>query len=321
MEMERVPAAGYDIEGLPVSGFQRKLTLKNFAVLFNLFRSTFKAGKLLREFKPQIVIGVGGYASAPVLRVASRMGIPTLLQEQNSYAGVTNKLLARKALKICVAYASMEKYFPSDKLILTGNPVRQIEITDEKRTEALSYFGLSKSKPVLLIVGGSLGARTINEAILAGIDQLMLKDIQVIWQTGKYYYDEMLERLQNRPANLHITQFITRMDLGYSIADVMISRAGAISISEICLLGKASILVPSPNVAEDHQTKNAMALVQEDAAIMVPDKEAIDTLAQKALDLLEDKDRIRQLEAHAKQLAKPDATKHIVDEIEQILAG
>lgn len=320
MEMERVPEAGYQIVGLPVSGFKRKLTFSNLRVLWNALRSVRMAGKLIDDFKPDIAIGVGGYASGPLLRSAARKGIPTLLQEQNSYAGVTNKLLARRALKICVAYKNMEKYFPAEKIVLTGNPVRNLVIKDSLREEAYTHFGLKPGLPVLLVVGGSLGARTINRALLAGYSKLVDAKCQVIWQTGKYYAGEIRQALQGRESeNIRVMDFISRMDLAYNAADLMISRAGAISISEICLTGRASILVPSPNVAEDHQTQNAMALVGEDAAVMVKDADAETLLIDEALSILEDNNRRTSLSANSKKLAKPDATVRIVDEVYKIL--
>ncbi len=319
MEMERVPAAGYKIVGLPVSGIQRRITLKNFKVVADLIRSLLMARKLVREFQPSLAIGVGGYASGPVLRSAARKGIPTLLQEQNSYAGVTNKLLAAKASVICVAYSGMEKYFPEDKLVLTGNPVRPIKISEELRADALTHFNLQSEKPVVLIVGGSLGARTLNNAMAAHVSLLLDAGIQVVWQTGKYYYDEMSVRVDTSHPLLHVLPFIARMDLAYNVADVMISRAGAISISEICLTGTASILVPSPNVAEDHQTKNALALVKENAAVLISDKEAGEKLVTAALELLADKERCASLRKNSLRLAQPDATAQIVDEVEKIV--
>lgn len=320
MEMERVPAAGYRIEGLPVSGFQRRLTLKNISVVINLFKSLKIADNILNDFKPQIVIGVGGYASGPLLRRASRKGIPTLLQEQNSYAGVTNKLLAKKAERICVAYKDMEKYFPPEKIVLTGNPVRDIRISENLRSEGLTHFGFNAQKPVLVVMGGSLGARTINMAMLKNITEICGSGIQVLWQTGKYYFDDIRNKLADiKIPELKVTDFITRMDLAHNIADLLVSRAGAISISEICLTGRAAILVPSPNVAEDHQTKNAMALVRESAAIMVRDNEAENHLKEKIQELIHDKEKLSDLKFNSLKMAKPDATSHIVDEIYNIL--
>ncbi|MCG8697624.1 MAG: undecaprenyldiphospho-muramoylpentapeptide beta-N-acetylglucosaminyltransferase [Bacteroidales bacterium] len=316
MEMERVPKAGYPIEGLPVRGFYRKLTLKNFGVLTDYFKSVRKAKQIIKKFKPDVAVGVGGYASAPIIKAAVKAGVPALIQEQNSYAGVTNRMLSKKVRKICVAYDEMERYFPAGKIQFTGNPVRQFEKSDALKQEALKHFGLSADKPVLLVIGGSLGARTVNNALKKGIDQLANNDIQVIWQTGKYYYEKLKEEVdtQNIP-NLKLLDFVTRMDLAYNVADMVISRAGALSISEICLLGKAAILVPSPNVAEDHQTKNAMALVKHNAANMVKDVEAEDKLIPLALSVLKDEKQIKKLEENVVLLAKPNATEDIVKEV------
>lgn len=320
MEMEKVPAAGYKIEGLPISGFQRKLTLKNLKVLFNAWRSLKIAKRILNDFIPDIAIGVGGYASGPLLRSASEMGIPTLLQEQNSYAGITNKLLARRANIICVAYANMDRYFPTDKIVLTGNPVRNIKISDALHADGLKHFNLKDNSPVILVVGGSLGARTINHAMLNNIDKLINANVQVIWQTGKIYHSAIIEQVKNKDlTGIKICDFISRMDLAYNIADLMISRAGAISISEICLTGRAAVLVPSPNVAEDHQTKNAMALVNEKAAIMVKDNEAEENLVPKVLEVIENKALVKELAANSLKLAKPDSTAKIVNEVYKIL--
>ncbi len=320
MEMERVPAAGYEIRGLPVSGFQRKLTFKNLKVLFNAWRSMRLAKKILSEFNPDIAIGVGGYASGPLLRSASKMGIPTLLQEQNSYAGVTNKLLAKRANTICVAYANMERYFPAEKLVFTGNPVRKIKISNVFRVEGLKHFNLKETDPVILVVGGSLGARTINQAMIKNISRLIASNVQVIWQTGKIYHAAMLEHLKDKNLpDIKIYDFISRMDLAYNVADIMISRAGAISISEICLTGRAAVLVPSPNVAEDHQTKNAMALVNEKAAILVQDSEAEEKLIPKVLEVIGDRSLVKQLEVNSLKLGKPDSTTQIVDEVYKII--
>jgi UDP-N-acetylglucosamine--N-acetylmuramyl-(pentapeptide) pyrophosphoryl-undecaprenol N-acetylglucosamine transferase len=320
MEMERVPAAGYKIVGLPISGLQRKLTINNVKVIFNVFRSMRIARKLLIDFKPDIAIGVGGYASGPLLRSAAKIGIPTLLQEQNSFAGITNKLLARRANTICVAYRDMEKYFPAEKIVLTGNPVRNIQLSAGLRKEGLIHFGLNDQFPIVLVVGGSLGARTINRSLQRHIDDLIAANIQVIWQTGKIYYTAILEQLKNKKSpNIKIFDFITRMDLAYNVADIMISRAGAISISEICLTGKAAILVPSPNVAEDHQTKNALALVNEQAAILVKDEEAEVKLIPKLLEVIEDKALVKNLARNSLKLAIPDSTSRIVDEVFKIL--
>jgi UDP-N-acetylglucosamine--N-acetylmuramyl-(pentapeptide) pyrophosphoryl-undecaprenol N-acetylglucosamine transferase len=320
MEMERVPAAGYKIIGLPISGFQRRLSYKNFVIVFNIIRSLTLARKIISSFKPHIAIGVGGYASGPLLRMASKKGIPTLLQEQNSYAGVTNKLLAKKASKICVAYSGMEKYFPASKIVVTGNPVRNIQMSDALRDEAYTYFNLERNLPIVLIVGGSLGAKTINESVLDHIEELRKSEIQIIWQTGKFYYASVKEKVAERAGkNIHVHDFISRMDLAYNIADLMVSRAGAISISEICLTAQAAILVPSPNVAEDHQTKNALALVNEHAAIMVKDQDARNILVDKMMGIIKDTELRKKLSFNSKKMAKPRATIEIVEEALKIL--
>jgi UDP-N-acetylglucosamine--N-acetylmuramyl-(pentapeptide) pyrophosphoryl-undecaprenol N-acetylglucosamine transferase len=320
MEMERVPAAGYEIIGLPVRGLIRKLSFENFRVILDFLKSQRMAKKIIEEFKPNIAIGVGGYASAPVLRAASNMGIPCLLQEQNSYAGVSNKMLSRKAKKICVAYDQMERYFPKQKIINTGNPVRSISIDNKLKDEAKLHFGIKTNKPVLFIMGGSLGARTINAALIEGLDKLASEKIEVIWQTGKYYYENIRTQVQNKDlANIHILDFVSRMDLAYNLADLVISRAGALSLSELCLVGKPSLLVPSPNVAEDHQTKNALALVKAGAAEMVKDEDAMKELIQSALSLLQDKLKLKELGSNALKLAKPNATSAIVDEVFKLI--
>ena len=321
MEMERVPAAGYQIVGLPVSGFDRKNLLKNIKVISQLFKSIKKAKKIIKKFNPDIVVGVGGFASGPVLWAANRLGIPTLLQEQNSYAGITNKLLAKKAEKICVAYDGMKKFFPDKKIVLTGNPVRKdLEYTEEKRKEAYSYFDLDPNKKTILVLGGSLGARSINNSLIAALPEIKEDNVQFIWQTGKYYYFDSKEKLRyHKNITVHITSFISRMDLAYSIADLIVSRAGAGSISEFSLLGKPVILVPSPNVAEDHQTKNAQALVKKNAAILVPDQLALQSLIPKALDVVKDEQRMSNLSQNILKLALPNAANKIVDEIESIL--
>lgn len=317
MEMERVPAAGYTIVGLPVVGFPRKPSLKMLTFFWSLFKSMRKANKIIADFKPDVAVGVGGFASGPVLKAAVRKGIPAVLQEQNSYAGVTNKLLAAKVQKICVAYPNMEKYFPAEKIVFTGNPIRKnlIDSVIDKE-EALTFFKLEPEKPVVLLVGGSLGARTLNESVLANLDLIGKADYQVIWQTGSYYFREMLERLgDNCPPNLHPMEFVSRMDLAYGIADVVISRAGAGTISELCLLGKPSVLVPSPNVAEDHQTKNAMALVDNQAALLIKDADSKEQLWSETFKLLADKQQLNSLSENIRTLAKPNAAKEIVDVI------
>ena len=321
MEMERVPQAGYPIEGLSVRGFDRKNLLKNVSVIIDLLKSTRKAKKIIAAFKPDIAIGVGGYASAPTLKAASNVGVPTLLQEQNSYAGVTNKLLAARASKICVAYEGMEKFFPAEKIILTGNPVRQdLFAIVSKAREAYDYFGFDPAKKTILIVGGSLGARTINRSIKEGLQSLAGSDVQCIWQTGKLYVTEAREAAASfRNSNMIVTDFVTRMDYAYAIADLVISRAGASSISELCLLAKPVILVPSPNVAEDHQTKNALALVNRDAAVMIRDADAEKSLVPKALELIENNPALEQLSKNIAQLAQRNSADRIVDEVFKII--
>lgn len=322
MEMEKVPAAGYKIIGLPVAGFNRKQIWKNIPVLMKLWKSIRLAKKTIKQFCPDITVGVGGYASGPILRAAEKAGIPTLLQEQNSYAGVTNKLLAKKAAKICVAYNNMEKFFPKEKLVLTGNPVRQdLFYSENKRLEAIQFFSLDLSKKTVLVVGGSLGARTINQSVIYGLTEIESNnDVQFIWQSGKYYFENADKELLNySDAPVRLTEFITRMDLAYAAADLIISRAGAGSISEFCLLKKPVILVPSPNVAEDHQTKNAMALVNKQAAILVKDSEAEKTLVGTALKIVRDEKKLQELSNNIGQFAMPDSANKIVDEIEKII--
>ena len=317
MEMERVPAAGYRIEGLPVMGFPRKPSLKMITFFIKLYKSLKKARKIIKEFQPDIAIGVGGYASGPVLKAAVRKGIPSILQEQNSYAGVTNKLLAGKVQKICVAYPEMEKYFPAEKIVLTGNPIRKnlLEKVENKK-EAYDFFELNADKPVVLLVGGSQGAGTLNESIFANLEMIENSGVQIIWQTGKYYYSNIQERLKsNKPENLKICEFVSRMDLAYAVADLVISRAGAGTISELCLLGKPSVLVPSPNVAEDHQTKNAMALVKNSAAVMIRDADAKEQLWRETFSLIKDEQKLQTLGKNILGMAKPDAAKEIVDVI------
>lgn len=319
MEEERVPQAGYDIVCLPVRGFNRAKPWKNVSVLIDLMRSMLQVRRIIRDFAPDAGVGVGGYASGAAMKVAARMGIPILLQEQNGFAGVTNKLLKNDASKICVAYEGMERFFPADKIILTGNPVRQ-NLTSGTKAGALKYFTeefgvhFEEGKRNLLIIGGSLGARTINEAIGAGLQALHDAGIQVVWQTGKYYYDKIRETV-TIPEGVIVTPFLSNMPDAYAWADVVVSRAGASSISELCLLGKASILVPSPNVAEDHQTHNAMALVRKDAAILVKDIEATDKLVPEAITLLGDPDRIQVLHTNVLTLAQTDSANRIAKEV------
>lgn len=317
MEMQRVPAAGYRIIGLPVSGFDRKNLLKNIAVLWRLMKSRRKARRVIREFAPHVAVGVGGYASGPTLKEAGAMGIPTLLQEQNSYAGVTNKLLAKQADCICVAYEGMERFFPKEKIKLTGNPVRQ-NLLDAKIThdEAVVSFGLDPKKKTVLIVGGSLGARTLNESMLGAWESLKESDVQFIWQTGKYYYEDIMKQLDGRELpNVHVCDFISSMDAAYAAADLVISRAGAGSISEFCLLGKAVVLVPSPNVSEDHQTKNALALVNKGAALYVKDVDAPNQLIPLALDVVKDEEKLGQLCENIRMMAFHHSAEVIADEV------
>jgi UDP-N-acetylglucosamine--N-acetylmuramyl-(pentapeptide) pyrophosphoryl-undecaprenol N-acetylglucosamine transferase len=317
MEMQRVPAAGYKIEGLPICGFDRKHLLKNIKVLFKIWKSQQMAKKIIKEFKPQVAVGVGGYASGPTLNKAAAMGIPCLIQEQNSYAGVTNKLLAKKAAKICVAYDGMERFFPAEKIILTGNPVRQA-LLDTKmiREEAIKSFGLDPTKKTILLVGGSLGARTINESVLQHLDLVKSSDVQFIWQTGSFYRESIAERLKGETIpNLIVTDFITDMGAAYKAADLVISRAGASSISEFCLIGKPVILVPSPNVAEDHQTKNALALSTKQAAIHVKDAEAPATLLPLALKTIHDDAQLKSLSENVLKLALPNSAEIIAKEV------
>jgi len=321
MEMERVPVAGYCIIGLPVMGWPRKPSLKTFEFVLMLYKSMRLARRVIADFKPDVVIGVGGFASGPVLKAAVRSGVPAVLQEQNSYAGITNKLLSSKVQKICVAYPNMERYFPKAKIVLTGNPVRKnlLEVVVNK-AEAYKHFNLDAAKPVVLIIGGSLGARSINESVMANLELIRQSGIQIIWQTGSYYYSEMMQRLgNNSTGNLFALEFISHMDLAYAVADVVISRAGAGTISELCLLAKPCILVPSPNVAEDHQTKNAMALVENKAAIMIKDIDSKGHLFQQAFSLLADETRLKTLSENIKKLARPNAAHDIVDVILELV--
>ena len=350
MEMERVPLAGYKIIGLPVRGFNRKQPWKNISVVWDLLRSMVQARRIVREFRPDVGIGVGGYASGAAMKVAAKMGVPILLQEQNGFAGVTNKLLKDDAQKICVAYEGMERFFPAEKILLTGNPVRQ-DLVHGSKEQAIAYLqkeygvAFSLERPTLLIIGGSLGARTINQALLGGVEQLLDQGIQVIWQTGKTYYEQIRSQLSNRPgapqfiptcrepvgAKLSncqlsncpvvVTPFLTNMPDLYALADLVISRAGASSISELCLLGKPAILVPSPNVAEDHQTHNAMALVKKDAAVLVKDADAQQELIPTALALLQDPARLSALSEHILTLAQPDSARRIAEEVIRLGKG
>lgn len=318
MEMQRVPAAGYKIIGLPVAGFDRKNLLKNFSVIIKLIRSQMMARKIIKDFNPHVAVGVGGYASGPTLKMAGAMGIPTLIQEQNSYAGVTNKLLAAKAEKICVAYPGMERFFDKNKIIMTGNPVRQ-GLLDCKmsKEEAIKSFGLNPNKKTILIVGGSLGARTLNNCVMHAMDDIKQSGVQFIWQTGKFYIEEARKCYSNAgsPEMLHTTDFISDMNAAYTAADLVVSRAGAGSISEFCLLGKPVILVPSPNVAEDHQTKNAMALVDKDAAIYIKDSEAEEKLIKTAIELAGDDTKLEALSTNIKKLAFHNSADIIAQEV------
>lgn len=317
MEMERVPAAGYNIEGLKVEGLDRQHLLRNVKVICNLLSSLPKARRIIKNFKPDVAVGVGGYASAAALLVAKSMNIPIVLQEQNGFAGVANKLLAKKAEKICVAYSGMERFFPADKIILTGNPIRQNLFNPElDKNEAYAAFGFKNNIPTLLVMGGSLGAMTINNGMIKGLKQFAQAGVQVIWQTGKRYFADAKKAFDNNPcSNVLVTDFISRMDYAYAIADVVVARAGASTISELTFLGKPSILIPSPNVAEDHQTHNAMALANQNAAICLPDKEAEEKLALLAIDLLLDDERKSSIAENSKKMAQNDSALRIANEI------
>jgi UDP-N-acetylglucosamine--N-acetylmuramyl-(pentapeptide) pyrophosphoryl-undecaprenol N-acetylglucosamine transferase len=329
MEMQRVPDAGYEIIGLPVAGFDRKRLWRNVSVLIKLIRSQWKARKIIKKFKPQVAVGVGGYASGPTLKMAATMGIPTLIQEQNSYAGVTNKLLAKQAKKICVAYEGMERFFPQEKIILTGNPVRQTLVTEQvSRKDAAKHFDLDPNRKTVLIIGGSLGARTLNETMIANLNMIQAHpEVQFIWQVGKIYIDQVKEALRAYSGelvcnshivtmpNLYVNDFIKHMEYAYGIADLVVSRAGAGSISEFCLLGKPVILVPSPNVAEDHQTQNALALVRRDAALYVKDVEAKEQLVELAIETVKDNDKLQALNRNILEMALPDSAEIIAKEV------
>ncbi|WP_296623546.1 undecaprenyldiphospho-muramoylpentapeptide beta-N-acetylglucosaminyltransferase [Marivirga sp.] len=313
MEMQKVPEAGYKIFGLPIAGIQRSLTLKNLSFPFKLMNSLKQAKKIVKNFKPDAVIGVGGYASGPTLRAASNLGIPCLLQEQNSYAGLTNKWLKKKVKQICVAYEGMDKYFPASKLNITGNPIRKNLLNLPDRSTAIKSFDLDENKKTILVLGGSLGARTINESIAQNLDLLAKQDYQMLWQTGKLYHNEMLTRSENADLKqLKVLEFIRNMDEAYAAADIIITRAGALSVSELEIVGKPVIFVPSPNVAEDHQTKNAQALVKKNAALMVTDANAVKGLLPEAFELLQDTDKQKELSENIKKMAKPKATENIV---------
>jgi UDP-N-acetylglucosamine--N-acetylmuramyl-(pentapeptide) pyrophosphoryl-undecaprenol N-acetylglucosamine transferase len=320
MEMEKVPAAGYDIVGLPVAGLQRRFTSANFALPFKLYRSLVGASKIIRAFRPEVVVGVGGYASAPVLWQAQRTGCPTLIQEQNSYAGITNRLLAKKAAAVCVAYPDMERFFPHGNVVVTGNPVRQdLSKLAEIRDEARRFFNIAPDEaPTVLVLGGSLGARTVNESIAASLPAFADRNVRVIWQTGRRYF-ETASKLAAENRNVRVFEFIYRMNYAYSAADVIVSRAGAGTISELCIVGKPAILIPSPNVAEDHQTKNAMSLTSRQAALMLRDEEASVKLTATLIDLLDNRPLIDSLSRNIASLAMPDAAKSIVNRILSIV--
>ena len=321
MEMQKVPEAGYSIKGLPVAGLQRKLTLANLSFPIKLWRSLRMASKIVKEFQPQLVLGVGGYASGPVLYAAQNKGIPTLLQEQNSYAGLTNKLLAKKAAKICVAYPDMERFFPKEKLKLTGNPVRK-DLLDlaGKREQGIEVFGLDPNRKTVFVLGGSLGARTLNQAMLKHMVDLEKEGYQVLWQSGKFYFKDMEVALEKAGlTHIHLREFIREMDLAYAAADVIVSRAGALSVSELCLVGKPVIFIPSPNVAEDHQTKNANACVKQGAAVLLADADAVGKFKEYIDDLLQHEDKAQSLATAIKKLAMPDAANALVHELELLL--
>ncbi|PHR45092.1 MAG: undecaprenyldiphospho-muramoylpentapeptide beta-N-acetylglucosaminyltransferase [Fluviicola sp.] len=320
MEMEKVPAAGYKIEGLWISGFQRRFTWKNFVLPFKIIASLWKARKIIKKFKPQAVIGVGGYASGPTLRIASKMGIPTIVQEQNSFPGKTNKILSKTVTKICVAYENLERFFPKEKIVFTGNPVRRsvVEIKGV-RESSLAEYGLSSEKKTVLVVGGSLGAKTLNESLVSKIQILQENNIQLIWQCGKYQHEEMLAKTKNIDmTGVVLEQFITEMQKAYAAADVIVSRAGAIAVSELCIIGKPLILVPSPNVAEDHQTKNAIALVNDSAAILVKDVDSRVQLVPEILDLVSNEEKQKMLSENIKKKGILNADERIVDVIKEI---
>lgn len=323
MEMQKVPEAGYTIKGLWISGLQRKLTLDNLSFPLKVIDSLVKSKKIIKRFKPHAAVGVGGYASGPLLRMAVKNRVPAIVQEQNSYAGLTNKVLAKKVQKVCVAYPHMERFFPAEKVVLTGNPVRK-DITElaNKKGVGMTHFDLKQDMPVLLVLGGSLGARTLNDSMIHNIEKLVDAEVQVIWQCGKFYHAEMQDKLAKveHKGQIRLFEFLREMDLAYAVADAVISRAGALSVSELSIAGKPTVFVPSPNVAEDHQTKNAMAMVENEAAILVKDTEARKVLIDTAIDLLKDEERKAQLSKNIKAMAKPDAANEIVDEIVKLIA-
>jgi UDP-N-acetylglucosamine--N-acetylmuramyl-(pentapeptide) pyrophosphoryl-undecaprenol N-acetylglucosamine transferase len=322
MEMEKVPQAGYKIEGLEIAGFQRKFTFSNFLLPIKIAKSLLKARKIIKRFKPDLVIGVGGYASGPTLKMAQFIGIPTVIQEQNSFPGKTNRILAKKTKCICTAYEGMENFFPKTRVVLTGNPVRK-ELTGEsncERQEAQKVFNLNPELPTVLVIGGSLGAKTLNESMLHGVEEFNAQGVQLLWQCGKHYFEHLQDELIAKDkSNIHLHQFISRMDCAYAAADIIISRAGAISVSELSIVGKPVILVPSPNVSEDHQTKNAMALVDKNAALLVRDADARKVLVDEALKLIIDSNRCQQFSRAIKTLEKPNAVAEIVDMCEKIV--
>lgn len=318
MEMEKVPAAGYNIEGLWISGIQRKLTLKNLGFPFKVISSLLKARKIVKTFKPDVAIGTGGFASGPLLHVAASKGIPTLIQEQNSFPGITNKLLAKKARKICVAYDNLERFFPKDKIVKTGNPVRQGLLNVASKTaEAKAFFGLKPERPTLLVIGGSLGAKRINELIEKELDFFDTQNVQIVWQCGKLYYQQY--KIYNHTKNVQVFEFLNDMDMAYAAADLVISRAGAGSVSELCIVGKPVIFIPSPNVAEDHQTKNAMAIVEKNAAMIIKEEDLEADFENKFSQLVASSEKQKELGENIKKLALVNATKDIVDEVEKLL--
>ena len=322
MELEKVPAAGYKIIGLPIAGLVRSLSLKNLLLPFKIIKSQHLVRKVLRDFAPDIVVGVGGYASAPTLKVAAKMGFKTLLQEQNSYPGLTNKMLSKNADVICVAYDGLQHFFPAEKIVVTGNPVREvIEKMDCSRADGISHFGLRNDRPTVLSVGGSLGARRINQMILDHLQMFKENNVQLIWQTGKSMFEEAQRKVESLEVGewVKVHPFISQMELAYAAADIVISRAGAIAISELCIVGKPVILIPSPNVAEDHQTKNAMALSSKGAAILVRDNECHETGVQTMLDLIANPTAREQMSRNIKQMARPQAAERIVDEIDKLI--
>lgn len=321
MEMERIPKAGYSIEGLPIVGLQRKLTFSNFLLPFKLFNSLLKARRIIKRFDPQLVIGVGGYASGPTLKIAQILGIPTVIQEQNSFPGKTNILLSKKASLICTAYANLEQFFSKEKIRLTGNPVRQaLSNIKTSKEDALNVFGLSSLQRTVLVIGGSLGAKTLNDSMLKNLEQISNGQLQFIWQCGKGYIDQINQSLSKVPEQIKLMPFISQMDAAYAAADIVVSRAGALSVSELCLIGKPVILVPSPNVSEDHQTKNAMALVSSAAAILIRDTDAREDLVPSLYALVENEEKKMELSSNIKSLAKPNATEDIVDACETLLS-